>query len=100
MKKRIQRGAQGLIGDVLRKVPISGVGEIKVPSDVRRVLFSNIEKMRESALDIFAKEVARVLSQVDFQKILKDAVDNYTVKIEAKVKLEPKGVRASKRDKK
>ncbi|MCO5142024.1 MAG: hypothetical protein M9962_02915 [Oligoflexia bacterium] len=100
MKKRIQKSAQGLLGDVLRKVPIGGVGEIKVPSDVRRVLFANIEKMRESALDIFAKEVARVLSQIDFQKILKDAFDNYTLKIEARVKLEPKGSKASKKDKK
>ncbi len=90
MKRRIRRSAQGLIGDVLRKVPLSGVAEIKVPSDIRRVVVRNIEKMRENALDVFAKEISKVLSKVDFQHIIDDTLKNYTLRVEAKIDLQPK----------
>lgn len=93
MKKQIQKGAAGIWGGVLRKVPLQGVAEIRVPSDIRRVLVSNIENLRENALDIFAKEISKVLSKVDFQSIIDDVLKNYTLKIEAKVELHPKGNR-------
>jgi hypothetical protein len=93
VKKQIQKSASGLWGGVLRKVPLQGVAEIRVPSDIRRVLVSNIENLRENALDIFAKEISKVLSKVDFQSIIDDVLKNYTLKIEAKVELHPKGNR-------
>ncbi len=93
MKKQIQKSASGIWGGVLRKVPLQGVAEIRVPSDIRRLLVSNIENLRENALDIFAKEISKVLSKVDFQSIIDDVLKNYTLKIEAKVELHPKGNR-------
>jgi hypothetical protein len=90
MRRQIRKSAQGLIGDVLRKVPLSGVAEIRVPSDIRRVLVANIENLRENALDVFAKEISKVLSKVDFQSIIDDVLKNYTLRVEAKIDLVPK----------
>jgi hypothetical protein len=89
--KKPGRGAKGILEDVLRKVPLSGVSEIRVPSDVRKVLVANIENLRENALDIFSREVSRVLSRVDFQRLVNDVLRNYTLKVEAKIELVPKG---------
>jgi hypothetical protein len=86
MRKHLQKGAHTFLGDVLRKVPISGVGEIRVPSDVRRVIVRNIENLRESALDIFAKEISKVLAKLDVD----DLLNNYTIRLEARVDLVPK----------
>jgi hypothetical protein len=80
----------GLLGDVLRKVPLTGVGEIRVPSDVKRVLVQNIEKVRESAVDIFAKEISKVLSRIDVHNIVEDVLRNYSLRIEARLDLVPK----------
>jgi hypothetical protein len=91
MKKPARRGAKGILEEVLRKVPLSGVAEIRVPSDVRKVLVANIENLRESALDVFSREVSRVLSRVDFQRLANDVLRNYTLKVEAKIELVPKG---------
>ncbi|HEY8280639.1 MAG TPA: hypothetical protein VIH99_13500 [Bdellovibrionota bacterium] len=89
-RKGIRRGAQGLIGDVLRKVPLSGVGEIRLPMDVRKVLVQNIEKVRESAVDIFAKEISKVLAKIDVHNIVDDVLRNYSLRIEARIDLAPK----------
>jgi hypothetical protein len=89
-KKGIRKGAQGLLGDVLRKVPLSGVGEIRVPSDIRRVLVQNIEKVRESAVDVFAKEISKVLAKIDVHNIVEDVLQNYSLRIEARIDLTPK----------
>lgn len=94
MKKRIRQSAQGILGDVLRKVPLSGVAEIRVPSDLRRAVVANIEKMRESALDVFSNEVSKVLARVDVQHIVDDVLRNYTLRLEARIDLIPKGPRA------
>lgn len=96
MRKSIRKGAQGLLGDVLRKVPLSGVAEIRVPSDIRRVLVANIENLRENALDIFAKEISKVLSKLDVQRIVDDVLKNYTLRVEARVDLLPKNRAAKK----
>lgn len=88
MKRRIQAG---IIGDVLRKASLSGVGEIRLPSDVRRVIVANIENMREGAIEVFAREISKVLAKVDFQHILDDVLKNYTLRLEAKIELVPKG---------
>lgn len=87
MRKRLQ---DSILGDVLRKVPITGVGEIRVPSDLRRVLVKNIENLRENALDIFAKEISKVLSKLDVQRIVDDVVRNYSLRLEARIDLVPK----------
>jgi len=91
MRKQIRRSAQGLLGDVLKKMPLSGVAEIRVPSDIRRLLVANIENLRENALDIFAKEISKVLSKLDIQHIVDDVLKNYTLRVEARVDLLPKG---------
>lgn len=88
--RKIRKGAQTILGEVLRKVPITGVGEIRVPSDVRRVLLMNVENLRENALAIFAKEVSRVLSKVDFQNIADDVLRNYSLRVEARLDFVPK----------
>ncbi len=90
MRKNIRRGAQDFLGDVLRRVPLTGVGEIRVPSDLKRVLIQNIENMRENALEVFAKEISKVLAKVDIQHILDDVLKNYSLRVEAKVDLVPK----------
>ena len=97
--KRERRGAKAILGDVLRKVPLSGAAEIRVPSDIRKVVVSNIENLRESAVDIFAKEISKLLSRVDFQQIVGDVLKNYTLRVEAKMELVPKG-EAAKKEKK
>lgn len=93
MSRGMRRGAKGILGDVLRKVPLSGAAEIKVPSDIRRVLLANVDNLRENALDIFAKEISKVLSKVDVQHIVDDVLRNYTLRLEAKIDLVPKGRR-------
>ena len=80
----------GLLGDVLRKVPLSGVAEIRVPTDIRRVLVQNIEKVRESAIDVFAKEISKVLAKIDVHNIVDDVLHNYSLRIEARIDLTPK----------
>ena len=93
MKKKFRESASDLLGDVLRRVPLSGVSELKLPSDLRRVLVANIENMREGAIDAFAKEISKVLSKIDFQTIIDDVIKNYSLKVEAKIELQPKGPR-------
>lgn len=90
----------GIWGGVLRKVPLQGVAEIRVPSDLRRVLVSNIENLRENALEVFAREISKVLSKVDFQQIVENTVKNYTLRIEAKIDLVPKGKNQKSKGKK
>ncbi len=90
MKKQFQKKASGLLGDVLRKVPLQGVAEIRVPSDIRRVLVANIENLRENALEVFAREISKVLAKVDFQQIVDNTLKNYTLRIDAKIDLVPK----------
>src|SRR4051812_36157910 len=81
----------GILGDVLRKVqPLSGVGEIRVPGDIRRALLQNIEKVRESAVDVFAKEISKVLAKIDVKNIVDDVLHNYSLRIEARIDLTPK----------
>lgn len=91
MKARQGKRRGGLIGDVLRKVqPLSGVGEIRVPSDIRRTIVKNIEKVRESAVDVFAKEISKVLAKIDVHNIVEDVLHNYSLRIEARIDLTPK----------
>ena len=89
-RKGIRKGAQDLLGDVLRKVPLPGGGEIPLPGDIRRVLVHNIEKVRESAVDIFAKEISKVLAKIDVHNIIEDVAKNYSLRIEARIDLSPK----------
>ena len=90
-RKGIRKGAQDLLGDVLRKVPpLSGVGEIRVPGDIRKVIVQNIEKVRESAVDVFAKEISKVLAKIDVHNIVDDVLHNYSLRIEARIDLMPK----------
>ena len=90
-KKGIRKGAQGLLGDVLRKVPpFSGVAEIRLPSEIRRTIVHNIEKVRESTVDVFAKEISKVLAKIDVHNIVEDVLQNYSLRIEARIDLTPK----------
>jgi hypothetical protein len=90
MKRRLNMSGANVIGEVLRRASLSGVGEIRLPGDLRRALVSNIEKMRENALDVFAKETSKVLSKIDIMHIIDDVLQNYTLKVEAKIDLVPK----------
>lgn len=87
MNRKERRSAQEMIGDVLRKVPLGGV-------------VTNVENLREGALAIFAKEVSRVLSKVDFQRLVDHVLKGYSLRIEAKVDLVPKGRSGKKKGKK
>lgn len=78
--------SESLLGDVIRKAAIGG----GLPSDVKRVVVDNIESLRESAVDIFAQEVSKVLSRLDVQRIADDVFRNYTLHLEAKLELKPK----------
>jgi hypothetical protein len=98
MKRNFQKSAQGLIGDVLRKVPLTGVSDIRVPSDLRRAIVKNVEHLRENALAIFAKEISRVVSRVDVQHIVDDVLNNYSLRVDSKVDFFPK--RKAKKGKK
>jgi hypothetical protein len=50
----------------------------------------NIEKVRESAVEIFAKEISKVLAKVDVHNIVEDVAKNYSLRIEARIDLSPK----------
>lgn len=100
MKRNFQKRAEGLIGDVLRKVPLGGVAEIRVPGDLRRVIVANVESLRENALAILSKEIARVVSQVDVQRIVDHVLRNYTFHVEARVGFSPKKKSTRKKGKK
>lgn len=100
MKRKIGRSAQEMIGGVLRKVPLAGVGEIRLPSDIRRIIVSNVENLRENALAIFAKEVSRVLSKVDTQHIVDQVLKNYSLRVEARLDLVPKSRSPKKKGRK
>ncbi len=79
-----------LIGDVLKRVPLAGVPDIKVPTDIRRVLVANIENLRENAVDVFAKEISKVLARIDVHGIVEDVLKNYSLRLEARIDLVPK----------
>jgi hypothetical protein len=81
---------QGLIGDVLRRVPLGNVSELRIPKDIRRVLVDNIESLRENAVDIFAKEISKVLAKIDVHNIVDDVLKNYSLRLEARIDLVPK----------
>jgi hypothetical protein len=81
---------QGLIGDVLRRVPLGSVPELRVPKDIRRVLVTNIENLRENAVDVFAKEISKVLAKIDVHGIVEDVLQNYSLRLEARIDLVPK----------
>jgi len=88
MRRKERKG--GLIGEVLRKVPLGGGEGLSLPSDVRRVLVQNIEKVREAAVDILAKEISKVVSRIDVHNIIEDVAKNYSLRIEARIDLTPK----------
>lgn len=79
-----------IIGDVLKRVPLAGVPDLKVPSDIRRVLVANIENLRENAVDVFAKEISKVLARIDVHGIVEDVLQNYSLRLEARIDLVPK----------
>lgn len=81
---------QGLIGDVLRRVPLGGVSDLRVPTDIKRVLVANIENLRENAVDVFAKEISKVLAKIDVHNIVEDVLRNYSLRLEARIDLVPK----------
>ncbi len=81
---------QGLIGDVLRRVPLGGVSDLRLPSDIKRVLVANIENLRENAVDVFAKEISKVLAKIDVHNIVEDVLKNYSLRLEARIDLIPK----------
>lgn len=81
---------QGLIGDVLRRVPLGGVSDLRMPSDIKRVLVANIENLRENAVDVFAKEISKVLAKIDVHNIVDDVLKNYSLRLEARIDLVPK----------
>jgi hypothetical protein len=99
VKKQFQKRASGLLGDVLRKVPLQGVAEIRVPSDLRKVLVANIDILRDNALEVFAREISKVLAKVDFQQIVDNTLKNYTLRIEARLDLVPKETHKSSKTK-
>ena len=87
MKKR-QRREPGLFSDMLRKVQFSG--DLLPRADIRKIVVSNIENLRDNALDVFASEVSKMLNRMDAQKILHAVLAGYTIKLEARINLEPK----------
>ena len=90
-RKGLRKGAQDLIGDVLRKVPLGGVSELRRPPlDIRKVLVANIENLRENAVDVFAKEISKVLAKIDVHGIVEDVLKNYSLRLEARIDLVPK----------
>jgi hypothetical protein len=66
-----------MIGGVLRKVQLGGV-------------VNNVEVFRENVLAIFAKEISRVLSKVDLQRLTDSVIRDYSLRIEARIDLVPK----------
>ena len=90
MRKKRNTKKQGSFVDVFRKGAFSGVTELRMPKEIRRALLANIENIREGALEIFAQEVSRVLSKVDFQRVVNDVLQNYTLNLEARITLSPK----------
>lgn len=86
------------ISEAMKKVILMGVGtiflteetvrsylsEMKLPKEMWSSFLENADKTKKEFLEVFAKEMAQVLSKVDFptelQKLLKE--QNVTIKME------------------
>lgn len=78
------------ITNVLKKMPLAGVGDLKAATDVLNDLLASVEKARHGLQDVIAHEAAKVFSKVDFQRIVNDIVQNYSLKVSAEIHFEPK----------
>ncbi len=88
MQRKIRASAGDLLGDLMRRISVSGVGELKVPRDVVSLLQVNFDKLLSSAL-----------SRLDVNRVLEDVLRDYRIKISAEVTFEPKNHKAKKKRK-
>jgi hypothetical protein len=88
IKQQAQEKIQDLFGEVMKRVPITG--ELKLPKEVVHGVLANVEKARMGVLSVFSHEMEKVFSRVDVAKILTSIAKDYTLKINAELKLEPK----------
>jgi len=96
-QRRAQDRIQDIFGDILKRVPVA---ELKLPKTKALALLSSIENMRQSVQQTFAAELSDVLSKMDFDKIANDLATNYTLKVNAEIRLEPKNRKISAKKKK
>lgn len=85
-----------LLGDVLKRVT---VGQ-QLPKDLGAALLASVENLRQGVQQTFAVEISRVLSKVDFSEIANDIASNYSLKVNAEIRLEPKKGKNKKKVKK
>lgn len=88
-RKGAQDKLQGLLAEVLRKVPLSGA-DLNLPKELLQNVQGNLGKSRKTILDIVSREVTRVAAKVDAQKVLEEILRNNRIKIQAEIILEPK----------
>jgi len=93
-----RKKAQEIIGGVLRRVPISPMGELKLPKELLQQLQFNIEKTRDAVLGIVSQEVSRMASNMDTQRVLEQILRNNRIKISAEITFEPKQKKRGKRN--
>ncbi len=88
MKRR--QKTQGILGEVLKRMPMSQMGELKLPKEILHQIQFNIEKTRDSILGIISNEVSRVASTIDAQRVLEEVLQNHRIRFSAEIVFEPK----------
>lgn len=89
MQKRIRASASDLLSEIVKRVSVSSVGELRVPGDVLSILQTNLDKF-----------LSKVVSKIDVNSLLDDLARDYKIRISAEVILEPKKSRATKKKRK
>jgi hypothetical protein len=79
MQKKIRAHAEDLIGDLLKRLPVTAVGELKLPKDMRSLIQGNLDRWLSNAL-----------SRLDVNRVLEDLLSDYRIKISAELTFEPK----------
>jgi hypothetical protein len=93
MAKKIKIVAPELLNDIVRRM----ASELQMPKDALESAIENMGKFRQGALDGISREVGKALNRVDFGRITNDILENYTLKVNAEIRLEPKKKAKKKR---
>jgi hypothetical protein len=93
MAKKIKIVAPDLLNDILKRA----VSELPLPKEAMGLAFTNIEKFRQGARDSLSREISKAFNRVDFGRITSEILKNYTLKVNAEIRLEPKRKSKKKR---
>ncbi len=97
-------GLKGQLGELMKKVVLTGVGtiflteetirnylgEIKLPKELWSGFLENANKSKQEFMNTFAKEAANVLSHIDFAKEAQKFFEEHKLKVTVELTIDPK----------